>query len=276
MTLATVCMAAEEMGTSDPLDTEAWSRYIRGEYAPDGLPPEAEPTDEEPCGARLRAATVLCRRCHLAVSPSQAREHTQLTDGGKRKEGRFAVGRIVRPLEEQALAKWAAEEGCLLDGALLENKWVKQNKMGGAEHEIYFEPAAQRWFKRNNLTYHTTYLEYLHRLALHNFFFPEAPVCLEGFAKSAEALLPVLSQPNVRVEHGAARAVTEKAMRLLGFERQQDDNYYSRALGILVEDLHDENVVTGEDGELYMIDPALYLDDRSKGLRLRLRAENQG
>ena len=148
--------------------------------------------------------------------------------------------------------------------------------MGGAEHAIYFDPTMQRWFKRNNLTYHTTYLEYFHRLTLHNFLFPEAPVRLEGFVMSAGALMPVLSQPNVRVDRGAARAFTAEAMRLLGFARQQDNNYCSNSLGVLVEDLHDENVVIGEDGELYVIDPAPYLDDRGKGQRLRLRAEDEG
>lgn len=257
------------------LDMEAWSRYIRGEYAPDRLPPEAEPTDEEPGGARLRAATDLCLRCHFTISSAQAREYTQFADRGQRQTGRYAVGKIVRPLEAQALAGWAAE-GHFLEGVTLTQKWIEQGRMGGAEHEVYFDPAVQRWFKRNNLIYHNTYLEYFHRLALHNFLFPEAPVCLEGFVTSDETLMPVLSQPNVRVDHGATHAVTERAMQLLGFERQQDDNYYSRSLGVLVEDLHDENVVIGEDGELYVIDPALYLDDRGKGQRLRQRSEGQG
>lgn len=263
------------MSAADLLDMEAWSRYIRGEYAPDRLPAEAEPTDEEPGGARLRAATDLCLRCHFAVSAAQAREYTQVADRGQRQTGRYAVGKIVRPLKERVLADWATE-GHLLDGATLTRKWVEQGRMGGAEHEVYFDPAVQRWFKRNNLTYHNTYLEYFQRLALHNFLFSEAPVCLEGFVTSDGTLMPVLSQPNVRVDRGATRAVTEGAMQLLGFERRQDDNYYSRSLGVLVEDLHDENVVIGEDDELYVIDPALYLDDRGKGQRLRHRAEGAG
>ncbi len=43
-----------------------------------------------------------------------------------------------------------------------------------------------------------------------------------------------------------------------GFENKRNNDYFNPELGIIIEDLHDENVLT-HDGILYFIDTVFYL-----------------
>jgi len=47
-------------------------------------------------------------------------------------------------------------------------------------------------------------------------------------------------------------------MSRLGFTRSRNDDY-RHAEGILVEDLHDENVFVDQGGDLIVVDPVIYL-----------------
>jgi len=47
-------------------------------------------------------------------------------------------------------------------------------------------------------------------------------------------------------------------MKSNGFENTRNNDYYNASLGIILEDLHDENVLT-QDGILYFIDTVFYL-----------------
>jgi hypothetical protein len=143
-----------------------------------------------------------------------------------------------------------------LDNAAFEHQWIEQGSIGGQENDVFLE--AGRVFKRNNLSFHLSYADFFDRLALHNLLFPGAPLRFEGFVEHQDELWPVMSQPAVRAQRGASRAEVEAFMRRLGFERTRHDDY-RHPEGILVEDLHDENVFLDGDGEVVVIDPVIYL-----------------
>ena len=115
---------------------------------------------------------------------------------------------------------------------------------------------AGRVFKRNNLSFHLSYADFFDRLALHNLLFPGAPLRFEGFVAHQDGLWPVMSQPAVRAQRGANRAEVEAFMQRSGFERTRHDDY-RHPEGILVEDLHAENVFIDADGEIVVIDPVI-------------------
>jgi hypothetical protein len=57
-------------------------------------------------------------------------------------------------------------------------------------------------------------------------------------------------------------------MKEKGFLRiGESDDYYNPRDGVRVEDLHDQNVLVGENGRLFVIDPVAYLDARGKAER---------
>ena len=154
------------------------------------------------------------------------------------------------------LRAWAEAKGLVLDALEFDSKWIAQDRIGGQENDVYLHDG--RVFKCNNLSYHLSYVNFFDRLALHNVLFPGAPLRFEGFLLRAEELYPVMSQPAVRAKRGAHRGEVEIFMRRIGFTRTGNDDY-RHPEGILVEDLHDENVFVDQDDNLVVIDPVIYL-----------------
>ena len=168
-----------------------------------------------------------------------------------------AFVRDLKRREAEALRVWSQRQRRLLDAERFEQRWIAQGRIGGQENDVHLE--GPRVFKRNNLTFHLGYIEFFDRLALHNLLFPGAPLRLEGFVEGRDALLlPVMSQPAIRAQRGATRREVEAFMRQLDFVHIRHDDYRHEE-GILVEDLHDENVFIDSDGDVIVIDPVIYV-----------------
>lgn len=195
-------------------------------------------------GTALQAAADVARGVHGADDPSPTRPSPAEVRGLKRREA-------------AALLAWARREKRLLNDAEFTRGWTAQGSIGGQENDVFLRDG--RVLKRNNLCFHLSYVDFFDRLALHALLFPGAPLELEGFVEHDGELRPVMSQPAVRAHRGANRTEVEALMKTLGFERVRNDDY-RHPEGILVEDLHDENVFIGEAGEVILIDPAIYLE----------------
>ncbi|MGO8700167.1 MAG: hypothetical protein ACLQVY_20955 [Limisphaerales bacterium] len=128
---------------------------------------------------------------------------------------------------------------------------------------------------------HGNWLEYFHRLALHNWLFPEAPLRFEGLMEMDGELLPLVSQAHVVAARGAQVWEIDQVMHDLGFDpirvsdpaRQYD--YVNRSIGVEVNDLHDENVIVTEAGKLVVIDPVPMMEQESKIQRLAAEAHER-
>ncbi len=243
-------------------------------YGPDRVPPATQPTNAGPGDDTLRKAINLCLRSH-ATAEAPPSEFAHLPDRGARQAGRNLVSRKYRPLEQAALYQWSKANGLLLKNAEFTSKWVAGGSAGETENQVYLEPATQRWMKRNDLSYHGTYLDFFYRVQLHNRHFPEAPLTLEGFVIDLDGmdrkmLKPVFSQPHVSSETGATPEQVRTHMQSLGFQKipGSQHDYFNSETGVRVEDLHDENVLVDERGDLFIIDPVIYLDDQGKAARI--------
>lgn len=130
--------------------------------------------------------------------------------------------------------------------------------MGGSENDITFDESTGLVWKRNRIdVMHVSWRQFLDRMLLHNLYFPEAPLHLEGFVDSDSGLCPVFTQPDVHAVRGALRAEVSAIMGERGYARTQNDDYHSPAL--LVEDLHEGNVLVDSDGYLHTIDPVIFV-----------------
>ena len=187
--------------------------------------------------------------------------------GTKPSDVASVVGRLCRQREEPALIAWAQRRGLLLAAAPFDRAWEDGGRMEGAEHQVWFDPASGRWWKRNNGSFHRTWGELLDRIALHNLLFPHAPLRFEGFMVTADGLQLVASQPDVRAARGATRAEVEAMMTAFGFRRRterladgqlRETDDYEHPDGLRVDDLHDENVLVDDRGTLVVIDPFLH------------------
>jgi hypothetical protein len=242
--------------TKNPLREEIESRRRRGIHVPDTLPPEAE---QAVAGSRLETAIGIAGRCHCAGETAAIRAPGAELSRAKRAEARFAVAKVIKPLELTALREWAAQENLMRDNAEFERAWRDGGAICGSENEVWFDATSQRWWKRNNLSFHITWLEYFHRLALHNWLFPEAAMTLEGFVEHESEFLPIASQPHVCATRGARGDEVLAALQEFGFRSCGGNDYFHEPLGIRVEDLHDENAVLHPCGEIAVLDPAIYL-----------------
>ena len=118
-------------------------------------------------------------------------------------------------------------------------------------------------FKRTDAFLHGNWLEYIYRIALHNALFPETRLEFRGLMDVPQdqglggsgGLYSVVSQTAIRAVRGATRAEVEAEMEKRGFSRYASEDYYNPDTGIVVQDLHDENVVISPRGSVVVFDP---------------------
>jgi phosphoribosylformylglycinamidine (FGAM) synthase-like enzyme/phosphoribosylformylglycinamidine (FGAM) synthase-like amidotransferase family enzyme len=179
------------------------------------------------------------------------------------RQQRAELDRAIRSLEERELSQLSH-----LDASAFLDAWEKSDRLGGAEQKVYPDGNGH-FIKANNGVYHGTWLQFFQRLHLHQLLFPDTAYEFLGLINDPEFGTSVLlSQAEVYAARaadgsylGASRRQVETFMTCsLGAFRFRNDDYYIPALDLFIEDLHDENVLVGLDGEtLHFIDPVIYL-----------------
>lgn len=185
------------------------------------------------------------------------------------------------------IRQWAEAQSLLRDETVFLSEWEAQGRLHGAEHQVFFDPSTGRWFKRlYRCLHHTTLGDYLARLRFHSVIFPETAYRLEGFTLNPKSrdIAPIVSQPHVAVNESlppVCKEETDSLMALSGFAPVQllhegvlDDGYYAYlhpVTGVLVFDLHDENVIRlQETAHLVVIDPFICLARRGSWAAIKL------
>ena len=149
-------------------------------------------------------------------------------------------------------------------------KYISENKLWividltqyvseGAEQKVYLKDA-ENVLKLNDSIYYNSWKDYLNNLLLHNYFFPDTAYDLIGFTKDNDILYAVVQQAYVSITTNTDLKQVKEFLTLNGFENNRNNDYINRELGIILEDLHDENVLTRNE-VLYFIDTVFYLTD---------------
>jgi hypothetical protein len=142
------------------------------------------------------------------------------------------------------------------------NLWIKEIDFSqyvseGAEQRVFLKDG-EHVIKLNDAIYYSTWKEYLYNLLLHNYFFPDTAYELSGFTKENEVLYAVVQQNYVSITSPTDLNEVKEFMKTNGFINNRNNDYINSELGIILEDLHDENVLT-QNGILYFIDTVFYL-----------------
>ena len=145
---------------------------------------------------------------------------------------------------------------------ILNNLWAKDIKLSqyvseGAEQKVYLKDS-EYVFKLNDSIYYTSWRDYLYNLLLHNYFFPDTAYELIGFIKYKSILYAVVQQSYVAITANTDLEQVKKFLTQNGFENTRNNDYFNPELGIILEDLHDENVLTRNE-VLYFIDTVFFL-----------------
>jgi len=142
------------------------------------------------------------------------------------------------------------------------NLWVGNIDMNnyiseGAEQKVYLKDG-KSVLKLNDAIYYESWLDYLNNLLLNNFFFPDTAYNLLGFYEDQNIIYAVLEQSFVKATEKTNLETVKQFMQANGFINTRNNDYYNPELGIILEDLHDENVLT-QNKILYFIDTVFYL-----------------
>lgn len=129
----------------------------------------------------------------------------------------------------------------------------------GAEQRVYLKDSVHV-IKLNDAIYYELWEDYFYNLLIHNFFFPDTAYELQGFTKENETLYAVVQQSYVSMTECTELNQVKIFLTSNGFINIRNNDFYNPDLGIILEDLHDENVLS-RNNILYFIDTVFYLTD---------------
>jgi len=158
----------------------------------------------------------------------------------------------LKKQEEQRLIQCIEENQLWID-----NLDFSQYVSEGAEQRVYLKDE-RHVIKLNDAIYYESWLDYFHNLMLHNYFFADTAYDLKGFVINDKTLYSVVQQNFVSTMEITEIGHVKSFMRINGFTNNRNNDYIHDELGIIIEDLHDENVLT-KNGLLYFIDTVFYI-----------------
>jgi hypothetical protein len=178
--------------------------------------------------------------------------------------GRFATSRTVKK-DFESKQRIKEEQAKLLEGYAIalnilipeipENwKYITR----GGESLVYLHSDGRSVVKLNDGVYYATWLEYLNSLVIHNILFPDTAYALLGFKVLENQLYAVLKQPFIQSDETANLHSIREYLEYNGFTHRVRQDYFHPDLGLILEDMHDENVIKKGDS-LFFIDTVFYL-----------------
>ena len=143
-----------------------------------------------------------------------------------------------------------------------QNLWIRDIDLNnyvseGAEQKVYLKNN-KSVIKLNDAIYYLSWIDYFVNLLLNNYFFPDTAYKLLGFFENESVLYAVVEQRFINATEKTNLDHVEQFMRANGFQKIRNNDYFNSELGIILEDLHDENVLT-RNGILFFIDTVFYL-----------------
>lgn len=154
------------------------------------------------------------------------------------------------------------EEKGLIEFISKNNLWIETVNFDlyiseGAEQKVYLKDEDEV-FKLNDSIYYSTWLDYFYNLLLNNYFFPDTSYKLIGFYRTERTLFAQVEQKFIKADKKTDLENVKTFLNSNGFENNRNNDYYHPELGIILEDLHDENVLTSNN-QLYFIDTVFYI-----------------
>lgn len=161
--------------------------------------------------------------------------------------------KLIKEQETQGLIDFIEAKG-LWYKDLDQSKYIGE----GAEQKIYEYSDPKFVLKLNDGIFYALWEDYFNSLLIHNYFFPHLAYELLGFYKLGDKLCAVVKQPFVMSTESTDLNNVKEFLSANGFLNKKGNDYYHPDLGLILEDLHDENVLT-EDGTLQFIDTVFFL-----------------
>lgn len=148
----------------------------------------------------------------------------------------------------------------------LNNLWFSEHNENrffakGAEQRVYLHSDERYVYKLNDSIFYQFWLDYFHSLLIHNYFFPSTSYELIGFYLENDTLYAVVKQLFIEITETTNIDTVKEFLNSNGFVLKKNNDYNNPELGIILEDLHDENVLTNN-SILFFIDTVFYLQEK--------------
>lgn len=168
-------------------------------------------------------------------------------------KGEFESRSIIKEKQKSFLKTYSERNGIWLtslpDGCHYLTK--------GGESKVYLAADNRNVIKLNDAVYYATWTEYFNSLILHNIFFPATTYKLLGFINVESCFCSMVQQSFVEGNQASLDDIRE-LLTFNDFINIKRQDYYNKEFGLLLEDMHDENVIAKEDA-LFFIDTVFYL-----------------
>jgi hypothetical protein len=178
---------------------------------------------------------------HIRESQKTSRD-TEKSEFSKKQEAK----KLTEWIDSQNL--WFCEHD--------ENRFIAS----GAEQRVFLYSDEKFVYKFNDTIFYEFWLDYFYSLLIHNYFFPQTAYELIGFYQEKEVLFAVVKQPFIEITEPTNLPSVKEFLNQNGFELKKNNDYFNNNIGIILEDLHDENVLTNN-GVLFFIDTVFYIKD---------------
>lgn len=167
--------------------------------------------------------------------------------------GHTQTNKLTKDQEAEKLRDWIKKS----------NLWFSNFDTGrfiarGAEQRVYLDEDVLYVIKLNDSIFYERWLDYFHNLLVHNFLFPQTAYELLGFYLDNNVLHAVVKQRFIEITEPTNTEAIREFLAANGFQLKKNNDYFNPEAGIILEDLHDENVLTSQ-GTLFFIDTTFYL-----------------
>ena len=157
--------------------------------------------------------------------------------------------------EEQAkrIERWAKTVGVWFDDIETTLSSVLGEKIAEGGEAMVFDHGATL-VKSIGLDYFVEPILALDRISLHNAYFPETRLTVLGFGRNSDDEFKIIvEQPFIKGERITEEEIAE-FMKNMGFQLYNTRNWTYATPDIYLSDMHDENVIRSQSGNIFVID----------------------
>ncbi|MDN3583954.1 hypothetical protein [Mucilaginibacter flavus] len=155
--------------------------------------------------------------------------------------------------ETAKLLAFAEQESLFYTPAIQASDFISE----GAEQKVYrFDEA--HVLKTNSRIFYENWLDYFNSLLIHNYFFPATAYTFLGFKMINGELNGVVLQDFIVTTELTDLNAVKEFLEFNHFQNNRNNDYINNGLGLILEDLHDENVLSAND-VLFFIDTIFYI-----------------
>lgn len=171
-----------------------------------------------------------------------------------KKTGRSTkADKLSKDEETEKLIEWVENKNLWIK-SIDESRFIAR----GAEQRVYLDFDTRFVIKLNDSVFYLTWSDYFLSLQIHNLFFPGTSYMLVGFYLDNNFLHAVVRQPYIEITEPTNVELVKEFLIANGFQLKKNNDYFNTDLKLILEDLHDENVLTNN-GTLFFIDTVFYL-----------------